>query len=81
MAKLLDGRMVRRHRNHIRRRALQIEEPQPITVSADNDLLEIGGDGRSDPTALQTQPSQAPEEQPPRYSTQDRRVPDRYGPS
>ena len=77
MAKLLDSRVVRHHRNHIRQKALQIEEPQPITASADDDLLEIGGNGETATTAVR---AQAPEEQPPRYPTGDQRALDRYDP-
>ena len=75
MTKLLDGRVIKRHCNHIRRRALQVEEPQLITESVDDDLLEIGGNGESATTAVRTQ---APEEQPPRYRTREQRAPDRY---
>ena len=82
MVKLTDGRVVRRHCNHLRERTGELEMPPHQSVETDDDaLLFESPDLRN---CVQNRPALEvanPEESVRRYPSRERRPPDRYEPS
>ena len=82
MAKLLDGRVVRRHRNHIRRRDLEIDEDQTSGGSTVDDLVDVDASSSPARPRVPQNPAPAVRDGPLlRYPSRERRPPERYDPS